>query len=335
MPGPETSSSRSPLVLGHEIAGTIVGHRWRCAGPRRRRPGRRQPVTLVRPLRSLPGRPVEPVRQHLLHGLGFENAAHARRLCVAVRRDPGAVREDPGPRDVRSRGSGRAARRMPARGGARGRDRRPARPDRRRGADRAVDHAGGTTRRARRGHGRRRRGRAARLRAAGSAPARSSTSQRMPTRWRRSESPIRSMSCSRRAARRPDLPSAVGAARRGGTIVQIGNLPGGSIPFPANAVMAKELDSPRHVPLRRGVFRSGAPDRGGRDRHHGDHLGAPAADRRTGRAAARARPLAEHEGDAGRRAALNRQGQRHDITARIFHIRAVRLPCSKRCDGRG
>lgn len=37
------------------------------------------------------------------------------------------------------------------------------------------------------------------------------------------------------------LASAVAAARRGGTIVQIGNLPGGSIPFPANAVMAKEL----------------------------------------------------------------------------------------------
>ena len=37
------------------------------------------------------------------------------------------------------------------------------------------------------------------------------------------------------------LATAVLAARRGGTIVQIGNLPGGSIPFPANAVMAKEL----------------------------------------------------------------------------------------------
>jgi L-idonate 5-dehydrogenase len=37
------------------------------------------------------------------------------------------------------------------------------------------------------------------------------------------------------------LASAVNAVRRGGTIVQIGNLPGGSIPFPANAVMAKEL----------------------------------------------------------------------------------------------
>jgi L-idonate 5-dehydrogenase len=47
------------------------------------------------------------------------------------------------------------------------------------------------------------------------------------------------------------LASAVNAARRGGTIVQIGNLPGGLIPFPANAVMAKELTL-------RGTFRFGA-----------------------------------------------------------------------------
>jgi L-idonate 5-dehydrogenase len=38
------------------------------------------------------------------------------------------------------------------------------------------------------------------------------------------------------------LSSAIMAARRGGTVVQIGNLPGGSISVPANAVMAKELD---------------------------------------------------------------------------------------------
>jgi L-idonate 5-dehydrogenase len=46
------------------------------------------------------------------------------------------------------------------------------------------------------------------------------------------------------------LASAVAAARRGGIVVQIGNLPGGSIPVPANAVMAKELDL-------RGTFRFG------------------------------------------------------------------------------
>lgn len=36
--------------------------------------------------------------------------------------------------------------------------------------------------------------------------------------------------------------AAIAAARRGGRVVQIGNLPGGAIPVPANAIMAKELD---------------------------------------------------------------------------------------------
>ena len=47
------------------------------------------------------------------------------------------------------------------------------------------------------------------------------------------------------------LASAIGSVRRGGTLVQIGNLPGGQISVPANAVMAKELDF-------RGTFRFGA-----------------------------------------------------------------------------
>lgn len=38
------------------------------------------------------------------------------------------------------------------------------------------------------------------------------------------------------------LATAIQAVRRGGTVVQIGNLPGGVLPVPANAVMAKELD---------------------------------------------------------------------------------------------
>jgi L-idonate 5-dehydrogenase len=46
------------------------------------------------------------------------------------------------------------------------------------------------------------------------------------------------------------LASAIGAVRRGGVVVQIGNLPGGQIPVPANAVMAKEIDL-------RGSFRFG------------------------------------------------------------------------------
>jgi L-idonate 5-dehydrogenase len=47
------------------------------------------------------------------------------------------------------------------------------------------------------------------------------------------------------------LASAIGAVRRGGIVVQIGNLPGGQIPMPANAVMAKEIDL-------RGSFRFGS-----------------------------------------------------------------------------
>ncbi len=46
------------------------------------------------------------------------------------------------------------------------------------------------------------------------------------------------------------LGSAIRAVRRGGTVVQVGNLPGGDIAVPANAIMAKELDV-------RGSFRFG------------------------------------------------------------------------------
>jgi L-idonate 5-dehydrogenase len=46
------------------------------------------------------------------------------------------------------------------------------------------------------------------------------------------------------------LASAIRHVRRGGTLVQIGNLPGGEIPVPANSIMAKELDV-------RGAFRFG------------------------------------------------------------------------------
>jgi L-idonate 5-dehydrogenase len=47
------------------------------------------------------------------------------------------------------------------------------------------------------------------------------------------------------------LAAAIASVRRGGTVVQVGNLPGGQIPTPANAVMAKELDL-------KGTFRFGA-----------------------------------------------------------------------------
>jgi L-idonate 5-dehydrogenase len=47
------------------------------------------------------------------------------------------------------------------------------------------------------------------------------------------------------------LAAAIGAVRPGGTVVQIGSLPGGDTLMPANAVMAKEIDL-------RGSFRFGA-----------------------------------------------------------------------------
>jgi L-idonate 5-dehydrogenase len=47
------------------------------------------------------------------------------------------------------------------------------------------------------------------------------------------------------------LAAAIASVRRGGTVVQVGNLPGGLIPAPANAVMAKEIDL-------KGTFRFGA-----------------------------------------------------------------------------
>ena len=47
------------------------------------------------------------------------------------------------------------------------------------------------------------------------------------------------------------LTAAIASVRRGGAVVQVGNLPGGQIPVPANAVMAKEIDL-------KGTFRFGA-----------------------------------------------------------------------------
>ncbi len=47
------------------------------------------------------------------------------------------------------------------------------------------------------------------------------------------------------------LTAAIASVRRGGVVVQVGNLPGGQIPVPANAVMAKEI-------ALRGSFRFGA-----------------------------------------------------------------------------
>ena len=53
------------------------------------------PLALVRPLPALPRRPAEPLREHLLHGLGLEDPAHAGRLRHALRRHPRPVRAHP------------------------------------------------------------------------------------------------------------------------------------------------------------------------------------------------------------------------------------------------
>ena len=75
---------KSPLVLGHEIAGEVVEIAAPRAEPEGRRPCRRQSVALVRPLRRLPRGPAESLRKHLLHGLGLEDAAHAGRLRQSI-----------------------------------------------------------------------------------------------------------------------------------------------------------------------------------------------------------------------------------------------------------
>ena len=182
-----------------------------------------------------------------------------------------------------------------------GHGRGPARSRRRRRADRPADDAGGATRRHDGDRGRRHRGGAARLRDA----ARRRRGRRCL--GRRSEP----LAGSRRdpALRRrlrglrhapPALASAIWHVRRGGTVVQIGNLPGGTIPVPANAVMASEIDL-------KGSFRFGREfeeavrlivDGTGR-RSLDRHGGAPTLGG-SGRLPPGSRPLAEREGDADR-----------------------------------
>ena len=109
----------SPLVLGHEVAGEIVEIEGRLDGLSRRRPCRRQSVALVRRIARVAARAGQPLREHLLHGLGVEDAAYAGRICQPVRRDAGAMRQGAG-RPCLFRGRARrAARRQPACRGAR------------------------------------------------------------------------------------------------------------------------------------------------------------------------------------------------------------------------
>ena len=57
------------------------------------------------------------------------------------------------------------------------------------------------------------------------------------------------------------LASAIGVVRRGGVVVQVGNLPGGQIPVPANAVMAKEIDLRGSFRFGHGILHRGRTDR--------------------------------------------------------------------------
>ena len=68
---------KSPLVLGHEIAGEIVDIAADGTGPEDRRSGRSQPIAMVRTLRAMPGRASEPMREHLLSWV----RRRRRRIC--------------------------------------------------------------------------------------------------------------------------------------------------------------------------------------------------------------------------------------------------------------
>ena len=106
---------KSPLVLGHEIAGEIVDIAADALGPQDWRPCRSQPITVVPTLREMPGRPSEPMREHLLHGISVKDAAHAGGLCHVFRCHPGPVCQSLG-QYTNDRGSaGRAPRCLPSR----------------------------------------------------------------------------------------------------------------------------------------------------------------------------------------------------------------------------
>ena len=86
----------SPLVLGHEIAGEVVEIAGEAPGLTVGDRVAVNPSQMVRPLRALPGRTAEPLREHLFHGIGIEEAAHAGRLRHIFRRHPGSMRQGVG-----------------------------------------------------------------------------------------------------------------------------------------------------------------------------------------------------------------------------------------------
>ena len=116
---------RSPLILGHEVAGTVVeaGRSVRGVSV-----GERVAVNPSRWCGSCSycrAGASELVREHLLHGFGVEDAAYAGRICFAIRRNACAMRQGAGTCVISIGGAGRTARGLPAcrqpRAGPRGR----------------------------------------------------------------------------------------------------------------------------------------------------------------------------------------------------------------------
>ena len=240
----------SPLVLGHEIAGEVVeinATRYPAEG---RRPRGRQSVALVRTLRPLSRGPRQSVREHLLHGLRLEDTAHAGRLCDAISTQ--FLRSASSCRRICRSTSAALAEPLAV-------------------CLHAVSRAGDLT------------GKRVALFGAGpiglltmlaakqagaghltmvDIAAGRSTSPRSWARTRPSISPAGNEELLAAAAEKPfdvvfevtgappALALCIRTVRRGGTVVQIGNLPGGEISVPANAIMAKEIDF-------RGAFRFG------------------------------------------------------------------------------
>ena len=107
---------KEPMVLGHEIAGRIVGGRAGRRGPCARHARRRQSEPPLRPLPLLPGGDAERMPRHALHRQRHAVSARAGRLPAEPDRRGRAGGADRRGHDDGGGGDGRAAGRLPARG---------------------------------------------------------------------------------------------------------------------------------------------------------------------------------------------------------------------------
>ena len=257
----------SPLVLGHEVAGESSRTRRR-----RHRPSRSE--TTSRSTRRA-GAATAPAAaragENLCENIYFMGSAsktpHMQGgfATCSTPLPAQCVRCPTSCRAVRGGGPGRAAGGLPARGHPRRRRRARPSPYRRR-PDRPADHAGGT----RSGAPRERRWStspgAARLRRRASAPTTSSISPADAERPEALAAERGRRRCSRLPGQPPALASAIGTVRRGGTVVQLGNLPGGDMPVAAQRRHGEGTGPRRLLPLRQGVRGSRRPDRLGQGR---------------------------------------------------------------------